>query len=362
MQKRMIFFSIILRSLIVMCFVTFPVTVTADDGIRIGYGNEIPLDASVREVAFDTMFEYVQSEYDIPFLQDENIDLPVLKQDVISALYKHQDNDISNTDREAVTKWAEDEMLVDNAGIVFDNENISAANVVMYLYKLAHKIIMTDEPADLPVTEDSPYYYAFLWAADKGLFTEEEAETGFNIYGACTGRQLVGFLYYNDHPRVYSYHNFPITVDEFLQSCQNVVDTARLNGYVYGNSTAANPTTDGIISCDRLIAKALYDLGYTDQRRGGEVCGSLDAWLSAHGFERSTSIYDAKRGSIMLVSHKGKDHCSHAFVLASDFDFQAMKADRYDTGSNGFIRSQQPLRSLGFWYRTDHIVVYNIPE
>ena len=58
---------------------------------------------------------------------------------------------------------------------------------------------------------------------------------------------------------------FPITVDQFLMSCQNVVDTARANGYRYGNSTAEDPTTDGTISCDRLIAKALYDLGYDEQ-------------------------------------------------------------------------------------------------
>ena len=132
--------------------------------------------------------------------------------------------------------------------------------------------------------------------------------------------------------------------------------------YTYGDSRAQNPTTDGIISCDRMVAKALYDLGYTGQPTGGITCGNADEYLASWGFERSENLYDAKRGSIMLVKHKDVDYTSHMYVLAIDMDFNAMVADRYDCGSNGNIQSVQPLRGEGFWYRTDSIIVYNIPN
>ena len=154
---------------------------------------------------------------------------------------------------------------------------------------------------------------------------------------------------------------FPITVDQFLDSCRNVTETARINQYRYGDSSAEDPTTDGIISCDRLIAKALYDLGYTDQKQGGITCVDADEWLAAHGFIRSTSLADAKRGSIMLVKHEGEDSTSHMFVFASDFDLESMTGDRYDCGSQDFIDRPQPVSGVGYWYRTDDVIVYNIP-
>ena len=36
--------------------------------------------------------------------------------------------------------------------------------------------------------------------------------------------------------------------------------------------------------------------------------------------------------------------------------------DRFDCGSNEFIRKEQPIKNLNFWYRTDDVIVYNFPE
>ena len=155
--------------------------------------------------------------------------------------------------------------------------------------------------------------------------------------------------------------NFPITKAQFIASLQNVVDTARENHYQYGDSHAEDPTTDGLISCDRLISKALWDLGYTDQHSGGMGVGELDDYLSSHGFIRSTSMQDITDCSIMLVKHQGEDYFGHAYV-ALGFDFNTMTGDRYDTGCQSFIDQPQPLRGKGFWYRTDDLIVYNIPE
>ena len=152
-----------------------------------------------------------------------------------------------------------------------------------------------------------------------------------------------------------------ITREQFMTACKGVVDMARTRGWRYGNSTAIPPCSDGRISCDRLIARALYNLGFQDQRRGGETCGSLDTYLNNHGFIRSQSFNDIVPGSIILVKHNGLNYWSHAFVCLA-FDKKTFVTDRYDTGSDYRIRSVQPLRNQGWGYRKDVVLVYNIPE
>lgn len=152
-----------------------------------------------------------------------------------------------------------------------------------------------------------------------------------------------------------------ITIDQFLKSCKSVVDTARTNKWRYGNSTTTPPCSDGIISCDRLIARALYNLGFKDQVKGGETCGTLDKYLSNHGFIRSESFNDMKKGSIVLVRHAGKNYWSHAFVCV-DYQKGTFLTSRYDTGSNERIQSVQPLKNVSWGYRKDIVLVFNIPE
>jgi len=235
------------------------------------------------------------------------------------------------------------------------------------LYQMTHRDAqwalwhLAGEPMPLEKPHKLPYGMhdvSELWACDTGLIVYEEQPFSDPSVSLMTIEAL-SYLYYTENRR---YENsFPITVEEFLSSCRNVTETARLYGYVYGSSTASNPTTDGKISCDRLIAKALYDLGFTDQPAGGITCGDADAYLSGWGFERSTSMSAIRRGSILLVKHTWSSYTDHMFVAASDFDFANMRCDRYDCGSNGFIQSVQPIPGVGFSYKTDDIIVYNIP-
>ena len=152
-----------------------------------------------------------------------------------------------------------------------------------------------------------------------------------------------------------------ITVNSFLNACKKVMDTARAGKYAYGNSTTTPPTADKKISCDRLIAKALYDLGFKDQRKGGETCGTLDTYLQKHGFVRSTKAKDIKKGSIVLVQATDKDYTSHAFVCVS-YDAKNWKTDRYDAGSQTRINTQQPIKGLDWAYKKNQLIIYNIPE
>lgn len=151
-----------------------------------------------------------------------------------------------------------------------------------------------------------------------------------------------------------------ITVTQFCNALKKVMDTARTNGWHYGDSHTTPPCKDKTISCDRLIARALYDLGFTDQRTGGETCGTLDAWLKAHGFVRSTKAADIKKGSILLVKHAGKNYISHAFVVVK-FNANTWITDRYDAGSDQRIKTVQPLKNEPWGYTKD-IIVYNIKK
>lgn len=145
-----------------------------------------------------------------------------------------------------------------------------------------------------------------------------------------------------------------VKVDEFLASVKATHEYARLHGYIYADSQSKVPTADKKISCDRLVARALWDMGYHDQCKGGIALGrDFEAWLMAHGFKRSTNMADAKAGSVMVVMNPSKSS-RHVFVIASR---SGEKYTRYDCGSTDWIRSKQPLKGLWMAYV---IGIYNL--
>ena len=148
-------------------------------------------------------------------------------------------------------------------------------------------------------------------------------------------------------------------VEAYMTAVKNVVAEARAGNYHYGDSHAMPPTTDKKISCDRLEAKALYDIGYTDQRTGGEVCSTLDEYLTSHGWIKSTNINDVKYGSIVLVSHNGTaGPVYHAFT-SGGYDSNTGVMIHYDEGAEWRIHSEQPFETT--YYTQDLIYgVYNM--
>ena len=152
-----------------------------------------------------------------------------------------------------------------------------------------------------------------------------------------------------------------ITPKQFVEQCGKVCETARKKGYIYGDSRSMPPTADKRISCDRLIAKALWDLGFTDQQTGGITCGSMIDYLDEHGFVKSNKLSDIKYGSIVLIKHKTVNYWSHAFVTLN-FNTSTMIFDEYDCGANSLIQSVQPIhRTWGANWRTSPVTVFNIP-
>ena len=128
----------------------------------------------------------------------------------------------------------------------------------------------------------------------------------------------------------------------FLDSCQNVVDTARKNGWYYGDSHSVPPCADKKISCDRLIARAMYDLGFKDQQNGGETCGTLDSWLLAHDFQKVTDPAKIMPGAVIAVRYKDHSYIDHVFVVIS-YDKKTGMCSKYDTGCDERIRNKQPV-------------------
>ena len=128
---------------------------------------------------------------------------------------------------------------------------------------------------------------------------------------------------------------------KFLDALQAVVDTGREENWTYGDSESVYPCADKLCSCDRSIFRALYDLGFKDQRDGGEVCGTLDAWLQGHGWKKVTD----KAKIVVAVRYTNHNYIDHVFTVVS-YDPKTGICTKYDTGSTQQIRSKQPFRSV----------------
>lgn len=149
----------------------------------------------------------------------------------------------------------------------------------------------------------------------------------------------------------------------FLAAVKSVAVTARKNGWTYGDSHATPPCSDKIISCDRLEARALYDLGYTDQRQGGETCGTFPTWLPAHGWKKVTKKSEIKPGAIVAVKAKTQSHINHVFTVVS-YDAKTDRCTKYDTGSNERIKTVQPFKNVALveWPEREFVCAWNVPD
>lgn len=145
----------------------------------------------------------------------------------------------------------------------------------------------------------------------------------------------------------------------------SVYQMAHNGGYRYGNSTAIPPCADKIISCDRLIARALWNLGLADQQRGGIVVGNMDAYLVAHGFQKNTMQSQVKANDIVLMGKNGQTVATaawHAFFVTR-YDPRTGKCDKYDMGSQMRIQQGQPFRNvpLDEWPDKYFYASYRVP-
>ena len=105
---------------------------------------------------------------------------------------------------------------------------------------------------------------------------------------------------------------------DFLETIKKVYIMAHINHFTYGHSTALPPCADKLISSDRLIARALWELGMQDQIEGGEQVGLLPNYLETHGFYRVTDINSLSPGDIVFMGKvDGSELYSYPFVVVS---------------------------------------------
>lgn len=143
------------------------------------------------------------------------------------------------------------------------------------------------------------------------------------------------------------------TPDKFISAVKNVYSTAHNNNYKYGDSHAWPPTSDKIISCDRLIAKACYDLGWKDQPHpAGTTSGitviNMESYLVKWGWTKITDQSKLQKGDVVLFKWNGQTKPTaqwHTFVLTS-YNHSTQRCGKYDTGSDTRIRTIQPYSNV----------------
>lgn len=151
--------------------------------------------------------------------------------------------------------------------------------------------------------------------------------------------------------------------DIFLDAVKAVADKARTEGWKYGNSTSKVPCDDKLISCDRLVARAAYDIGFKEQPQGGFTCGNISSYLQKFGFVKITDREKIRAGAVVAVRKKEKTSICHVFVVSS-YDPKTGKCCKYDTGSNARIRTAQPFKGVQLveWPEREFACAWNVPE
>lgn len=129
---------------------------------------------------------------------------------------------------------------------------------------------------------------------------------------------------------------------EFLDAVQNVYEMVYNGDYEYGNSEVLPPCDDGKISGDRLVSRALWDMGYTNQKKGGE--DNLSLYLPKQGFEVITDKTKLRAGDIVQVTlfEDFGDDKTYTFVLVS-YNSETEQCKKYDMSPLNWKRNPQPL-------------------
>ena len=155
------------------------------------------------------------------------------------------------------------------------------------------------------------------------------------------------------------------TVQRFIAQIDITCRTARINHYRYGDSHSIRPGDDHVLSCDRMIFRTLYDLGMTDQQKGGQTVLNMDSWLTSHGFQKITNQSQIKRGDIILFKQDGSSTFNaawHTFVVTS-YNHATRTCGKYDFGSQTRIQTVQPYVNVPFdeWGNKSFYAAYRIP-
>jgi N-acetyl-anhydromuramyl-L-alanine amidase AmpD len=148
----------------------------------------------------------------------------------------------------------------------------------------------------------------------------------------------------------------------FLKAVKAVADKAKKERWHYGDSHTLPPCADKTISCDRIVARALWDLGYHDQHSGGIGCNDMPTWLNAHGFIGTTKKSEVKAGAVVAVGQT-LDDIEHVFVVES-YNPKTDLCRKYDTGSDERIKHGAYYTNVRLceWSNRKFLAAWNVPS
>lgn len=144
------------------------------------------------------------------------------------------------------------------------------------------------------------------------------------------------------------YKAVEMTPQDIIASCRDVYQMAHNGKWKYGDSHALPPCiADKTISCDRLVALALYRLGFTQQPAGGITVLNMESYLTKWGFKKASPNNALKPGDIVLMKQNGTTAPTaawHTFVVVDVVVSGGLTMiHKYDMGSQERINAAQPF-------------------
>lgn len=166
-------------------------------------------------------------------------------------------------------------------------------------------------------------------------------------------------VYDEDGNFVYGKYNEFVT--KLLGEAKHVADFMKTRRYEYGDAKtnpgvtydrylAGREAREKVVSCDRFVGWALYNLGYKDQPESSGLFvwnnGSvhdLGTYLEKKGYEKIETARKLQAGDIVFVNpattSSGTVYPAHVFLCAGRADDSGMYY-RYDAGSQNRIRCE----------------------
>lgn len=198
------------------------------------------------------------------------------------------------------------------------------------------------------------YNALFVFQKDHGLTTD-------GLYGA-KSKSALESAYKDSQKQKDTSQEYKAQM-VFLKTADDVVKRAKEEGWTYGDSQSKVPCKDKKISCDRLVARTIWQCGFRDQRQGGETCSTLDTYLKAHGWTKVKEKSKIKAGAIVAVKDKNREFINHVFIVKS-YDYKTDYCTKYDTGSIERLKSEQPFKDVRLveWKDREFVCAWNLPS
>lgn len=138
-----------------------------------------------------------------------------------------------------------------------------------------------------------------------------------------------------------------MTPTKLIKATAAVYQMAHNEKFRYGDSKTLPPCEDHLISCDRLIARALWNLGYQDQPKGGITVLNMEQYLPKYGTTKIMREEDIKAGDIVVMKENGTTMPTadwHTYLAtAVTKSGSVIRINKYDCGSQQRIAAIQPF-------------------